>query len=688
MKRLLLTFATTILALTVFAANEDMDSLTLVANGRTDSLAMERMFRYRSLHTADSSTYSTNVYVKFNYQTRQRNAALWLVPSMYAIAQGQRSFVSEQYCRYTFRDIDDYDIQQQAYCTTIPHNRSTMPTLLKFLTPQLYDETLYADHIISPFCRDNRTYYHYEMTEMDDNRVRIDFRPRFVSNTQLVRGQAIVDAATGRIDQAEINGEFDMIRFRTLTLQGTQGPQALLPRYIQTNIAFKFMGNHIDSQFEAVFNCPTTLPDSVNSKGDKALFDRIRPIALSAEERAIYEQNERSERSERSDGSERSDSTGRSEKKHNYMKEVMWDIIGANLIHSLKAKNDNGYIKLSPIINPQYFSFNKHKGFSYRLKLGAQYNFNPQMAADFKPWVGYNFKFHEFYYTLPLRFTYNRRLDAHADIMWKNDHHIRNNSVIDHIRRQYGDLPELEDKQLNLFDDNQLSLKNNIQPLSWLAIEAGLVYHWRKAVNPQAMRQFGEPDKYQSMAPMIGLKVRPWQKGPLFSIDYERGIKTKRTNTAYERWEADISMKHRMKRLQALNLRVGGGLYTRKKNNYFMDFANFRDNNLPEGWDDDWAGSFQLLSSRLYNSSDYYLRGNVSYESPLLAASMVPGIGRYVERECIYLSSLSIAHTRLYSELGYGFTCRYFSMGIFASFLGLEYQETGCKFTFELFRKW
>ena len=119
-----------------------------------------------------------------------------------------------------------------------------------------------------------------------------------------------------------------------------------------------------------------------------------------------------------------------------------------------------------------------------------------------------------------------------------------------------------------------------------------------------------------------------------------------------------------------------------------MDFANFRDNNLPDGWEDDWTGDFQLLDSRLYNESQYYIRGNLSFETPLLCGYLVPIVGRYVERERIYLSSLSIAHTRLYSELGYSFTCRFFSMGVFASFMNTEYQDLGAKFTFELFRRW
>ena len=110
--------------------------------------------------------------------------------------------------------------------------------------------------------------------------------------------------------------------------------------------------------------------------------------------------------------------------------------------------------------------------------------------------------------------------------------------------------------------------------------------------------------------------------------------------------------------------------------------------NLPNGWDDDWTGQFQLLSRNWYNASDYYLRGHVSYESPLLMLSWMPWIGRYIETERIYLSTLSIEHTRPYTEIGYGFTTRFVSIGLFASFLKTQYQEIGCKFTFELFRKW
>ena len=68
--------------------------------------------------------------------------------------------------------------------------------------------------------------------------------------------------------------------------------------------------------------------------------------------------------------------------------------------------------------------------------------------------------------------------------------------------------------------------------------------------------------------------------------------------------------------------------------------------------------------------------------------SYLPILGHYLEAERVYLSALSIQHTKPYFEVGYGFSNRMFSTGIFASFLGTKYQKFGCKFTVELFRRW
>ena len=204
------------------------------------------------------------------------------------------------------------------------------------------------------------------------------------------------------------------------------------------------------------------------------------------------------------------------------------------------------------------------------------------------------------------------------------------------------------------------------------------------------MKQYGVPTEYRSFAPTIAIKLSPWlNKGPVFAIDYERSFKNIfESNIAYERWEFDGQWKIRLPGLRLLNLRSGYGFYTDRNENYFLDYANFRDNNLPEDWDDDWSGDFQLLDSRIYNESNYYIRGNISYETPLLFATWLPYLGKYIEKERLYVSNVLLEHTRPYMELGYGFTNRYISVGLFASFLNVKFKEIGISFDFELFKRW
>ena len=73
---------------------------------------------------------------------------------------------------------------------------------------------------------------------------------------------------------------------------------------------------------------------------------------------------------------------------------------------------------------------------------------------------------------------------------------------------------------------------------------------------------------------------------------------------------------------------------------------------------------------------------------PLLFATWLPLIGRYIERERLYASAVLIAHTRPYYELGYGLSNRYFSGGVFVSMLNGKFHEFGGKITIELFRRW
>ncbi|MBR1484587.1 MAG: hypothetical protein IJ612_02710 [Prevotella sp.] len=690
---------------------------TQAANtSRRDSLLLERIYSFRQNYTHGVKGFATNVYTKHLYQTHRRNITLWAIPSTYSIAKGERSFVSEQYSRLYFRSVSDFDHLRQVYYTTIPRNRRTLPTLAEFVTPNLYEVTMYGDHILSPFCKENKRYYRYSSVYIGHGKMRLYFRPRIVPNTQLVRGKAIVNHATGQIEQLEMEGEFDMIHFRTLTMQGDGGARALLPKLCRTSIEFKFAGNHVTSDFTTLYDCPITLPDTLDVKGDRQLMDSIRPITLTDEEIHVYHihdsihgllpdsiaadtlaadttyehlmtqsltpytelDNEAEEHRPR---------------RHDWLKEIGWDLLGSNLIHSIGTRNASGYIKLTPILNPQYISYSSSKGLSYKMRLKGEYHFTPKVYVRLRPYWGYRFKRNEFYTEVPVWLHYDPKHESNWYAYFRKGNRIGSAVVLDDIIGRIGNAPgenpdEIAGREWHYFGDNVSHLSHNMRLSKQLDISAGFTYHHRYGLHAKQLQQLGLADKYNSLAAALSLSWRPSLKAPAFTIDYERAIKAKGLHIDYERWEGDFSVKHQMTHLQQLSMRLGGGIYTRRSGSYFTDFANFRDNNLPEGWDDDWTGDFQLLDSRLYNESKYYLRSNLSYESPLIAAYLVPFFGQYVELERLYWNALNIEHTKLYSELGYGFSTRYFSIGIFASFRNLKYQEMTTKFTFELFSRW
>ena len=647
----------------------------LYAEENADSLLVSRVFDYQRNYAYCVEGYENNVYLKYSFFTDKRNFTLFLIPHMYSIAKGDRAYVGESYCRMIYKDLNDYELKRQVSVGNIAHYSKALPTVLELLTPNLYNVCLFPQHILSPFHRSNAHYYRYRVTIIGNGQAVIAFKP-ILPNTQLVSGQAYVRFETGQITMVELEGEYDMIDFKVSIQQGESGVQSLLPKHCELEARFDFMGNHVRSYFDAYYDCPTTLPDTLESVNDMALMDNVRPVPLEETEQKVYDDYYQ-------DDDDTQDNDTIAHHGSRFWKDIMWDVVGDNLFTSINAGNDVASIRFSPLLNPQYLSYSHSRGLSYKIKMGARYNFSEHRYLMLNPELGYNFKFKQFYFTAPLRMTYNPKRDGYAEIVVGNGNRISNSSVIETIK----DSVDLSD--LDLFTDNHIEVRNNVEAFDWLAIMTSFTYHYRKAINAERMEALGKPTIYRSFSPVLSLKVTPWKNGPVFVLDYERGIKgVWKSNIGYERWEMDGVWKIPLHSLSLLNVRVGGGFYTNKSTSYFVDYANFRDNNVPGGWEDDWTGQFQLLNSAWYNASDYYIRTNLSYETPMFFATWLPLIGRYIETERIYASAAFLDHTRPYYEVGYGLTNRYFSAGFFASFLNGKFQDSGFKITLELFRKW
>jgi len=643
---------------------------------------MDRVWNYSQSITQSVQGVEQNVYMRYNFTTERRNPTLFAIPSMYAIAHGDRQYIGEAYGKIKYHDVGKYDFKRQVVCGTIPHHRAVMSTLQQYMTPNLYAVSLYENRLLSPFYHHNRVFYNYKVSLTDSAQAVIAFRPR-LSNTQLVKGFAMADINTGRLTFVSFSANFDMISF-TVTADMSDSEHSLLPVSCLTHGTFKFVGNRIAASISSVFNCKKSLPDSLSDRDDRELMATLRPTSLREDEKSIYRHFDDMHTPDTTLTAQAIDDSLSEARRKRRIDEIIWNFFDDNIFSSIHAKAGPASVRMSPLLNPQYLSYSQSKGISYRLNIGFRYAWNTHRYLTLNPQLGYNFKQRRFYYTAPLRLTYNPKRNGYAELTWANGNRINSGALVEKIQQHMGSNYEVPE-----FKDQYIQAINNVRAYDWLEIMTGLVFHMRKSTNRLLMRELQMPEEYRSFAHLLTVRLTPWATGPTLTANYEWSMKNVlRSNLSYDRWEFDAAYKKKLKSLRQINLRVGTGYYTTRNSNFFVDFNNFRDNNLPTGWDDEWAGQFQLLDSRWYNESDYYIRGHYSYDSPMLLLSWIPRLGRAIEMERIYVSALSIEHTRPYYEVGYGFTNRFFSAAIFGTILGNQFQKIGTKFTLQLFRRW
>ena len=686
------------------------------------------IFSYKDKYIKAKDTTETQVYLKHTFKTiGKRNVTLMLVPSMYSIAKGHRNYIGETIGTARILGHRIIDMTPQLTLTTIRKNRKVMPVIIDYATPNIYGEQLFGDNVLSPFYKNNARYYRYKAMVMSDSLVRITFKPK-INNTQLVTGWAIVENSNGKIKQCHLRGTFDMIDYNVKVVM--DNTHRLLPSTCSTKARFKFLGNRIEAELTAGYGAETSPKSSPSfdkaqdvpfdkaqdvpfgnaqdvpfdkaqdvpfgkaqdvpfdklrmKKGrdlnSKMTMDSLRPMPLEDFERDIYNSyNQEIKDKERDSADVKNEKFG----------EKALNAIDDNLLSTLRFASAHSYLKLSPLINPLELSYSNSRGLAYRIKLDAKHYFSDNQSISINPRFGYNFKIDKFFYKLPLRYYINEKKESWIELLLENGNRITNSSVLDMIKDSSRDTIDFSGLGLDYFDDKQMKLHGNFYISPKLSVELGCTYHKRTAVNSHNFDSIGQTNSYNSFASLVSVSYLPSPTMPVFTASYERSIKgVLNSNIEYEKWEMDASYKKHISGMKILNIRLGGGFYTNKSTDYFVDFSNFRENYLPEGWDDEWTGNFQLLRSQWYNASEYYLRLNASYESPLMIMSRLPLIGKYVETERFYIGALRIQDTKPYSELGYSFTNRYFSAGVFTSFLGAKYHDIGFKFTMELFRRW
>lgn len=690
---------------------------------KTDSI-IDRVFTYPERQNLRLYAFSSESYLRFQISTKRRNFICKYIPGLFPLERGERQYIGEALLHSQFSQPGMIDQKVVALHSTLPPLDNLTPRITDNVNVSLYNATLLTGRILSPVNARNRKFYKYRHTydytsSTGDTLHHIEVIPRF-HNTQLVQGYIEVQKKTGGVRRFDFTSYYDFIRLHVAGQLGMQGEASLVPEELHFTTRLNLVGNKIRSRFDAQIkylhiqskpdsttNGSTTQgydltennrlkTDTSHMRTDRAFFDSIRPYPLRETEIALYADTLRPPADTVTKPSRRRILSSRAE-----------DFLFGN--HNIDFRN-RGSLRLPPIITPSMFQWSHQKGVSLQTRFTAHMPIGTEnhLGADIR--VGYTFKQRQLYWRVPLTFLFAPELNAKLHVEVGNGNIIYNSEQADAVRKALEGVTQY-DSLLHVFDhfdfqyykDFYVQGNAYFEPLAGLNLTAGIRFHDRTLQNWNALAEAsGMAQHIRSVAPHLRAEWTPgtyyyrdqqrciplYSHWPTFTIDYERGIKWGKCETEYERWEAGISYQLRLYALRKLYFRLGGGLYTNQNSVYFVDFDNFRDNNMPEGWDDEMSGQFQLLDSRWYNESPYYVRLCTAYESPMLLLSRIKYLSNYIQKEHVYCNLLSVHALQPYAEIGYGLSTHLFNAAAFFSMANGAGFSFGAKFSICLFNNW
>lgn len=372
--------------------------------------------------------------------------------------------------------------------------------------------------------------------------------------------------------------------------------------------------------------------------------------------------------------------------------------------------SDHSRIKLPPIITPSMVGWSRTKGFS--LKARARWDLFTHFSTtlprmEFTPSIGYSFKQKQIYWEVPLLVRFSHRYDGIFSFNAGGGAHMYNSRQADELRHKLEGI-EKYDSLLHIIDhygfhdyrDAHIQTDASFSLLPGLRFTLGGCYHRRGLIEWNELAEAsGMKKHFSSLGPRVQIEWTPAQyyycegkrRLPLYSnyptllFSYERGYALGRGQTHYERFEGDLRYRLSLYAMRTLFFRMGGGVYTQRGNDCFLDYDYFKFSYMPAQWNDDMTGKFQLLNSRWYNESRYYVRFTGTYESPMLLFSRLPYLSKVVQKERVYLNLLSVKALNFYSEIGYGFSTNIVDLGAFIGFAPDHSIDFGCKVVLKFF---
>lgn len=711
-----------------FSLSAEREGKRIPDKPAVESFILQKLFRYSPFYARVVDEYKAELYLKGRIKVHKSNKLLRHIPSMFRLEKGVDDYMLESVSEMHYMAPDVYNRKVKAMSTTFPREKGQIVDLTDFLNMNIYSSSIMTDKLLSPLDRKSSRYYHYLQDTIADINGRRQYKilviPKF-NGTQLVNGYIWVDGIDFSIRETYMEGKFDVITFKLHTIMGERGENEFLPARLNLNVMFNFMGNQLEmdagawlkynfvaynidgkrrksskKHFHDLTELYRLTCDTTKLVTDKEKFKKLRPFPLTDEEDSLY-----NAWAVRKADKEIERTLNKKKKSTEF-----WGQVGDALVTNYNVNISGiGNVRCSPLINPVMLSYSHSKGVSYKQKFKYNRLFPNGRMLKITPQIGYNFTHKDLYLKGSVSFLYWPEKQGSFDVDAGNGNRIYSSVVLDKLKAMPDSSFNFADMDLDYFKDIYMNAFHVLEPVNGLKIKAGVSMHWRYLVNSkreELMDIFGKIERmqirseYNSFSPRIRIEWTPGMyyymngrrkmnvksKMPTFILDYERGLKgVFGSADAHERWEFDVQQQIKLNQIRTFAYRVGGGLFTRMDNMYFVDFVNFRRSNIPEGWNDEIGGTFQLLDGRWYNSSRQYWRGHMTYESPFILLRPLNKWLGMIQHERLYAGILFMPHLNPYVELGYGIETHVFDAGIFVSSINGKYDTVGFKFTFELF---
>lgn len=683
---------------------------------------VSRIYTYVDRYGLRNDGFTSEVYVQHYLRTKRKGIIMRYLPGALHLERGENEYFGENISRYNFSPPAQVDQKDVAVYSTMPYVKKPRDKWLGQYSISIYEPNLFTNRILSPFNSCNRRFYKYRFRyayqAMGSLFAHIEIVPR-IWNSQLVRGNADVNVLTGEVRVFSLKFFYGWSRLQVSGEMGLEGQASLLPRKITLMSRLSMLGNRLEEQFDATaafdFRNPPKVDtlrsfrdrkhfdvtslcrlrvDTTSMRRDLDFFEKHRPVKLMPSQQAIYDKAKK-KNARPVDSIDINESHER--------RDLAEDIILDS--HTIRF-GEQGKIRFPPLITPSMVEWSKSDGFALRTRFSFDYRFNRYNHLQFRPRVGYNFKEDQVYWECPLELRFRPYYDAYFRIEAAGGDHIYNSKQADEVRKNLSGITKYDSlvKVFNSYNfhyyrDNRFMVECGYQPIVGLKLSGGLRFHqrrmlkWNKVADMTSMQR-----TLRGLAPRIRLEWTPAlyyyrdkhrpvpirTKWPTFMLDYERSLEFVDKKTRYERIEFDASYNLRLHALRSLYFRLGGGLYTQRAANCFLDYDNFRYSPMPTTVRDAFSGQFQLLDSHWYNESDYYLRFSATYESPMMLFSRIKYLTRIVEKEYLYCNLLNVRALDLYTEFGYGISLPLLRLAAFGAISGKGQSAFGCKIALQL----